>query len=97
MSYILARKLDEGDPGPEPGNRQFVEFGGDPYKVCSMCHGTQGELLAALAGGRMDATLQAQSFDMVAEIDHHPVNPLVVRWVMQLAAFRALEGPSASA
>lgn len=90
MSFILARKLGEGDPGPEPGNRQFVEFGGDPYKVCSMCHGTQEELLAALAAHRMDATLQAQRFDMVAEIDHHPVNPLVVREVVGLDTFRAL-------
>ena len=90
MSFILARKLGEGDEHPEPGNRQFAEFGGDWYKVCSMCHGTREALLAVLSDPRMNKTAWDERYDTVALIDHHPVDPLVIREAMQLAAVRAL-------
>lgn len=92
MSFVLARKLDAETQVPEPHNRQFVEFDGARYKVCSMCHDTQEGLVAALGDSRMDGVIRMERYDTVVVADHCPVGPLVVREAVGLEAFRALWG-----
>lgn len=96
MAFMLARKLDAEDPRPDGESRQFVEFDGIRYRVCSACYGTREALSAALGDSRMDRVANDERYDTVVVADHSPLEPLVVREVIQLAAFRAL-GNSAEA